>query len=199
VELGADPVLFAESVSDAVVIKLAETLAVGNDAKKALEAKLAAADGADKGDLSEAVKTLNAAKDAAVQAGKEAKEALASLAAANKATRVARVETVFSAAIKAGRMAPAEAAAMKPAALALVDQDGVVVELASGTGTRKVSALEALLISIDARPKHVMFAEGAEDPEKAASDSIRKAFPSKQEWVDGQLMAAGIKVEATKK
>jgi hypothetical protein len=215
-ELGADPVLFAEAVPDAVVIKLAETLGAkaleiqtASDANKALEAKLAAG-GTDDDETSEAVKTLNKARD-------EAREALAALAAANKAGRVARIETVFSAAVKEGRMAPAEVAAMKPAALALADQDAIVVELASGTGTKKVSAIEALLTAVEARPKHVMFAEGAEDPEKAASDSrkdevvrlaesqyaeaasIRKAFPDKAEWVKGQLMAAGIKVEVAKK
>jgi len=215
-ELGADPVLFAEAVPDAVVIKLAETLGAkaleiqtASDANKALEAKLAAG-GDEDGETSEAVKTLNKARD-------EAREAIAALSAANKAGRVARIETVFSAAVKEGRMAPAEVAAMKPAALALADQDGIVVELASGTGTKKVSALEALLISVEARPKHVMFAEGAEDPERAASDSrkdevvrlaesqyaeaasIRSAFPNKQNWIDGQLMAAGIKVEVSKK
>lgn len=215
-ELGADPVLFAESVPDAVVIKLAECLSAkevevktAQDAQKAAEAKLAAGDG-DDGDTSEAVKTLNKARD-------EANAAIAALAAANKASRVSRVETVFSTAVKEGRMAPAEMAAMKPAALALADQDGIVVELASGTGTKKVSALEALLLSVEARPKHVMFAEGAEDPEKATSDSrkdeivrlaesqyaevpaLRKAYPDKKVFVENQLLAAGIKVEPAKK
>lgn len=208
-ELGADPALFADDVPDAVVVKLADQFSAVKVEKDDLAGKLAKAQGDAAG--------AGSAKSLLEKAEAVAKDALAQLASERRTRLVERVGTVFSAAIKSGRMSPAEEKAMKPAALALVDQPAIIVELAGDDGkARKVTALEALLAGVEARPVNPMFTEGATDPEGkggdpardkvvldakrvyAESEAVRLAYPEEGEWVKGQVLAAGFKVEEKK-
>jgi hypothetical protein len=165
-------VLFAEAVPDAQVIALAEHTKAQADAaaKAAAEKKTTAAGAGDPQDTdaAEVLKLLAAGRD-------EQRAALL-------AQRRERLDVTLAAAVKAGKVTPAEVPGIKALAEACVAQIDKTVLLADGKD--KMTAFDSILKGIEARPVLSLLAELSPEAQKTAVDGKKTevALAAKKEY-----------------
>jgi hypothetical protein len=204
-------ILFAEAVPDVQVIALAEE--IGKRAPKSAAAP--AATPADQ----ETVKVLAEHRAAAESATKALRD---ELSAQLVNTRHEHLSAVLAAAVKAGRVAPAEVDGIKAMAEASIASTEKLVLLAAATDKAaevKTSSFDAIIKGIEARPVMKIFGEVSPEALKTAADGKKAkielaareeyhrilaetpgAFSgqSEEQWVKQSLAAEGVFEEVKK-
>lgn len=205
-------VLFSVSVADETVIALAEEIK-----KREVPPKL------DNGDPTPPPPPAKA-KEMQIDPGVALAEAKSMLAEGKALKeefhakviegRKERLTKALEAAVKTGRMAPAEVAGYRALAEGMIGDTEQVVALAEGKS--KVTAFDAIIASIEARPQMAVFGELAPEKLKEEADTKKaktiekaKAFykaneadlstaQTCEEYVEGILLSEGFEAEKKK-
>jgi len=202
---GVKAMLYADTVSDELVVALAEQVEgdaekVAEAEKKAEEAKAAAdaeAEAKKKADEEAAAKAKGDegktdGEKAVEGAVEEGKKELAAAVAKSKAEalseeRTKRMEVVLSKAVDEGRVSPAEVDGLKAVGVSIIGTTEATVELSGANGKEKVTPFDAHLAGIANRPKLDAFKELA--PEIKDEDVLLAGIPTGQEAEAKKLIA----------